>query len=58
MRALVLALDRRLTGLALSLACALLAVVSLLGLWQVVTRFVLSQPSSWTGGVMRRVLYW
>ena len=27
-------------------------------MWQVLTRFVLSQPSSWTEEVMRRLLIW
>lgn len=58
MRNLVLALDRRLTELALTLGCVLLAVISCLGLWQVLTRFLLSQPSSWTEEVMRRLLIW
>lgn len=58
MRNLVLALDRRLTELALTLGCLLLAVISCLGLWQVLTRFLLSQPSSWTEEVMRRLLIW
>ena len=40
------------------LACVLLAVVCLLGLWQVVARFVLSQPSTWTEEAMRRLLIW
>ena len=38
--------------------CALLAVISGLGLWQVVSRFLLSQPSTWTEEVMRRLLIW
>ena len=58
MRALVLALDRRLTDFALHAGCALLALICGLGLWQVLTRFVLSQPSSWTEEVMRRLLIW
>lgn len=58
MRDLVLAIDRRLTNLALHLGCALLALICGLGLWQVLTRFVLSQPSSWTEEVMRRLLIW
>lgn len=58
MRNLVLALDRRLGGLILTVACMLLAAVALLGLWQVLTRFILSQPSSWTEEVMRRLLIW
>lgn len=58
MRDVILAIDRRVTDLALYLACALLTVISALGLWQVVTRFVLSQPSSWTEEIMRRLLIW
>jgi TRAP-type C4-dicarboxylate transport system permease small subunit len=54
----LLRLDSLLTALAWSAACALLAVISCLGLWQVVARFVLSQPSTWTEEVMRRLLIW
>ena len=58
MRDFILGLDRALTGLASHLACALLAFISALGLWQVVTRFILSQPSTWTEEAMRRLLIW
>jgi TRAP-type C4-dicarboxylate transport system permease small subunit len=58
MRDFILALDRRLTGLASNAACAMLALISVLGLWQVVSRFVLSQPSTWTEEAMRRLLIW
>jgi TRAP-type C4-dicarboxylate transport system permease small subunit len=58
MKSLLLALDRYLTGLALNLACLMLAVICSLGLWQVITRFVLSQPSTWTEESMRRLLIW
>lgn len=58
MRNAFLAFDRRLTGLAWTLAGLLLAVVCVLGMWQVVSRFVLSQPSSWTEEIMRRLLIW
>jgi len=58
MRQTILTLDRWLTGLAWTLACVLLAVISVLGLWQVVARFVLSQPSTWTEESMRRLLIW
>lgn len=54
----LLAVDRHATELAAIAGCFLLAVVSALGLWQVVTRFVLSQPSSWTEELMRRLLIW
>lgn len=57
-RSALLGLDRWLTAGAWSSACALLAVISGLGLWQVVARFVLSQPSTWTEEVMRRLLIW
>ncbi len=58
MRRLLLRLDRVLSGLSLNLACGLLAVITVLGLWQVVARFVLSQPSTWTEESMRRLLIW
>ena len=58
MRRAFLAFDRRLTGFAWTVAGLLLAVVCFLGLWQVVSRFVLSQPSSWTEEIMRRLLIW
>lgn len=57
-QAALLRVDRFVTGTALGIACALLAVISLLGLWQVVSRFVLSQPSTWTEEAMRRLLIW
>lgn len=58
MRTVVLTLDRLLTALSLHAASLLLAIISCLGLWQVIARFVLSQPSIWTEEVMRRLLIW
>jgi TRAP-type C4-dicarboxylate transport system permease small subunit len=58
MKRFILQLDRWLTGLCLSVACLLLAVISCLGLWQVTSRFVLEQPSTWTEESMRRLLIW
>lgn len=58
MRSALLTLDRWLTGLAFNGACALLAVICGLGLWQVLARFVFSQPSTWTEEAMRRLLIW
>jgi TRAP-type C4-dicarboxylate transport system permease small subunit len=57
-RDVLLAADRHCTELAAVLGCALLSVICVLGLWQVVSRFVLSQPSSWTEELMRRLLIW
>ena len=58
MRRFILRLDRWLTGLCLTVACLLLANISCLGLWQVTSRFVLEQPSTWTEESMRRLLIW
>jgi TRAP-type C4-dicarboxylate transport system permease small subunit len=58
MRDLLLAIERRMIDAVLTVACGLLAVIACLGLWQVVTRFVLSQPSIWTEELMRRLLIW
>jgi TRAP-type C4-dicarboxylate transport system permease small subunit len=58
MKSFILAIDRRITGLCLSVACTILAVISCLGLWQVIARFVFSQPSTWTEEIMRRLLIW
>jgi len=57
-RRFILTLDRYLTGLSWAVASGLLALISCLGLWQVTARFVLSQPSTWTEEVMRRLLIW
>ena len=40
------------------MACALLVVISCLGIWQVAARFIFEQPSSWTEEFMRRLLIW
>ena len=58
MKPLLLTLDRWITGWCHHLASAIMVVIACLGLWQVVTRFVFSQPSVWTEEVMRRLLIW
>lgn len=58
MKRFILQLDRVLTGLCLHVACVLLAVLACLGLWQVASRFVFAQPSTWTEESMRRLLIW
>jgi len=58
MRQTILTLDRWITGTAWTLACVLLAAISCLGMWQVLARFVFSQPSTWTEESMRRLLIW
>ncbi|HLT25315.1 MAG TPA: TRAP transporter small permease [Zeimonas sp.] len=58
MRTLVLRIDRWLDPIVFGLACTLLAIVSCIGLYQVVARFVLEQPSIWSEEVVRRLLIW
>lgn len=58
MRHFILMLDRYVTSVSWAVASGLLAIISCLGLWQVVARFVLSQPSTWTEEIMRRLLIW
>ena len=56
MKSSFLVFDRWLTGLAMWVACGLLALISVLGMWQVLARFVFSEPSIWTEELMRRLL--
>lgn len=58
MRSVLRGVDRAVEAVALYVACALLAVIACLGMWQVVSRFVLSQPSTFTEEAMRRLLIW
>jgi TRAP-type C4-dicarboxylate transport system permease small subunit len=58
MRGVLRGVDRAVASGALHVACALLATIACLGLWQVVSRFVLSQPSTFTEEAMRRLLIW
>jgi TRAP-type C4-dicarboxylate transport system permease small subunit len=55
---LFLALERRTTGLAMAVACAMLVVASSLGMFQIVTRFVLEQPAEWSEILIRFSLIW
>jgi TRAP-type C4-dicarboxylate transport system permease small subunit len=53
-----LRLERGTTALATALACAMLLVASSLGLWQIITRFVLERPAEWTEVLIRFSLIW
>jgi len=53
-----LAFERRLTGALWMLACLLLAVAASLGFYQVLTRFIFNEPSSWTEVSIRMTLIW
>ena len=58
MRAWFLRLERLSTGAAMALACAMLAIAASLGLFQIVTRFVLERPAEWTEVLIRFSLIW
>ena len=54
----LLAIDRVVTSAVWAVAAALLASISVLGLYQVLIRFVFNQPSPWTEEVIGRLLIW
>ena len=54
----ILSIERRTTAFALLASCAMLAIAAGLGFWQIVTRFVLEQPSEWTEVLIRFSLIW
>lgn len=53
-----LRLERATSGLAMAGACAMLALASGLGVFQIITRFVLEQPAEWTEVLIRFSLIW
>jgi len=58
LRGAFLAFERATTALATALACAMLVVASALGLWQIVTRFIIERPAEWTEVLIRFSLIW
>jgi TRAP-type C4-dicarboxylate transport system permease small subunit len=46
------------TATAMALACAMMALAASLGLFQIITRFVLEQPAEWTEVMIRFSLIW
>jgi len=54
----ILAIDRVVINAVWFLAAVLLAAVACLGLYQVLIRFVLNQPSPWTEEAIGRLLIW
>ena len=53
-----LRIERFTSGVAMVGACAMLVVASTLGMFQIVTRFVLEQPAEWTEILIRLALIW
>ena len=58
MREILLRIERVTTGLATALACLMMTVAASLGLWQIVTRFVIERPAEWTEVLIRFSLIW
>lgn len=58
MRDLFLKVERGTTALATALACTMLAAAASLGMWQIVTRFIIERPAEWTEVLIRFTLIW
>ena len=58
MKNLFLAIECRITAVVVHVACVLLAIASVLGIYQVLTRFIFNQPSTWTEVLIRLVIIW
>ena len=58
MKALFLTIEKWTTRVALALACLMLVIASGLGVFQIVTRFVLEQPAEWSEVLIRFSLIW
>ncbi|MCB1965896.1 MAG: TRAP transporter small permease subunit, partial [Candidatus Accumulibacter sp.] len=55
---LFLAAERRVSSAMMVLACLLMALAATLGFYQVITRFVFSEPSTWSEVGVRMTLIW
>jgi TRAP-type C4-dicarboxylate transport system permease small subunit len=58
MKQAFLRFERWTTGFAMVMACAMIVVASSLGMFQIVTRFVLEQPAEWSEILIRISLIW
>lgn len=57
-RELFLKVERATTALATALACAMMATAAGLGLWQIITRFIIERPAESTEVLIRFTLIW
>ncbi len=53
-----LAFERYITGFSLLVACLMLATSASLGVFQIITRFILERPAEWTEVLIRFSLIW
>ncbi|TXI73485.1 MAG: TRAP transporter small permease subunit [Limnohabitans sp.] len=58
MKSLFLSVERFTTTLSMLIACLMLAVAASLGMFQIITRFVLETPAEWTEVLIRFSLIW
>ena len=58
MKTCFLAFEQRLTALIIVIACIMLGIASCLGIYQVLTRFIFGQPSTWSEIAIRLVIIW
>ncbi|POR52573.1 TRAP transporter small permease [Bosea psychrotolerans] len=56
--ALLLATERLATGAALALGCVAMTIAACAGLFQVLTRFILQEPATWSEPLIRMMLIW
>lgn len=58
MKQVFLRIERWTTGFAMAVACVMLVIASTLGMFQIITRFVLEQPAEWSEILIRLSLIW
>jgi TRAP-type C4-dicarboxylate transport system permease small subunit len=58
MKQAFLKLERLTTGFAMIVACLMLVIASGLGMFQIITRFILEQPAEWSEILIRLSLIW
>lgn len=58
MKQAFLKLERWTTGFSMVVACLMLIIASTLGMFQIITRFVLEQPAEWSEILIRLSLIW
>ena len=58
MKQLILNIESRTTQFSMWVACAMLVIASALGMFQIVTRFVLERPAEWSEILIRLSLIW
>lgn len=58
MKTLFLSIERFTTALSMLIACLMLATAAGLGMFQIITRFVLETPAEWTEVLIRFSLIW